>query len=187
MYGLTGQPEWNFFEHDWNTWLSPPPRDLPQEQAMQIATVGCKFGTATTNPDVVGVSNFATHSQDGKKVSSPKHPYGLKFAVRPQVKGVFNKLHGGKKFAGYMEFVDTLKAVPENVTLYDVYALDKPDGKLTLIGTLNLDGKLITSKFGDESLFFKHQDINEDFVTRPDLKSQVEPFKCPIPKSMLPF
>lgn len=178
MFGVNGQPEWNFFEHDFTTWIGAG-------ESTKLKVLSCKFATATKHIQNVGMSDIATFSENGQKVSSPKHPYGLRFAPKPAVKGVFNKLHGGKSFAGYDEYLETLKAVPANTVLYDVYALDAPDGKQILIGSLELDGKLITSKFGDEMLFFRHQKMEDDFKDRPELEAVTPVFKCPY--NYLPF
>ena len=103
------------------------------------------------------MSDLATFKETGAKVSSPKFPYSLRFSPKPTLKGVFPKINGGKKFAGYNEYMTTLKSIPANTSLFDVYAIDTPNGKQTLIGTLDLEGKVIHSKFGDEKLFFRHQ------------------------------
>ena len=66
------------------------------------------------------------------------------------------------EFKGYMAYPQQLMTVPANSTIYDVYALDKPvplGGTETLIGSLQLDGGLTTSNWGDKSMFFKHQNI----------------------------
>jgi len=52
MFGVGGQPEWNFFEHDWNTWV-------PRNDSPALVAIGCKFSTATKFIGNVGVSDFA--------------------------------------------------------------------------------------------------------------------------------
>jgi len=64
-----------------------------------------------------------------------------------------------------------LQNVPENSNLYNVYAYDKPEslgGVETKIGVLQLDGWLIESKWGDQSLFFRHQFEDEDLKIHPE-------------------
>ena len=59
-----------------------------------------------------------------------------------------------------MAYTQQLMTTPANSTIYDVYALDKPvplGGTETLIGSLQLDGSMTTSKWGDQNLFYKHQ------------------------------
>ena len=61
-------------------------------------------------------------------------------------------------------------SVPADATIYDVYAFDKPPplgGVETLIGSLKLNGSLTTSKWGDQNMFFKHQNIAEDVKLMP--------------------
>ena len=126
------------------------------------------------------MSDLAITGQNGESTSSPRTPFGLRFAPRPAVKGTFNRINGGKKFAGYLEFLDTLKAVPADSTLYDVYALDAPGGKQINIGTLELEGKLITSNFADDKLFFRHQKMEDDIKLRPELKAVTPVYSCPL-------
>lgn len=47
-------------------------------------------------------------------------------------------------------------------------------GRKILIGTLRLDSPLVTSKFGDESLFFRHQKMDEDLALHPEWRAFVE-------------
>lgn len=47
--------------------------------------------------------------------------------------------------------------MPDSSPLYKVWAYDNPKdqgGVKTLIGAINLKGKLFSSKWGDENLFF---------------------------------
>jgi len=58
-----------------------------------------------------------------------------------------------------MAYTSQLESVPADTVLYDVYGYDAPpelDGTEHLMGTLQLDGKLTKSKFGDQELFFRH-------------------------------
>ena len=53
--------------------------------------------------------------------------------------------------------MEDLVTVPESSKLYNVYGYDSPKdqgGNKTMIGTLKLNGKLVSSKWGDENLFF---------------------------------
>jgi len=112
---------------------------------------------------------------------------GLRFSPKPEIKGLYNKLHGGPDFVAYDEYMQTLGAVPSNSVLFDVYGVDSMGGKETLIGTLDLEGELVASAFGDQQLFFRHQKMDDDFKTRPELEKDAESFICPLsPKSWAP-
>ena len=85
-----------------------------------------------------------------------------------------------------MKYVGQLESVPADSKLYDIYALDKSDfvdGVESLIGTLQLDGGLTSSKWGDESLFFRHQKMDDDVKFHPEwvpyLPTYSQNGKCP--------
>jgi hypothetical protein len=74
-----------------------------------------------------------------------------------------------------MAFIGQLESmVPADTILYDVYGLDAPEsigGVEIFMGTLQLDGKLTRSKFGDEQLFFRHQLSSDDMALKPEWES----------------
>lgn len=93
-------------------------------------------------------------------------PSRLRFEPTTEMNGKFSKNLAGEN---HMVYLDQLKSIPENANLYNVYAYDGPKemgGKEALIGKLQLDGKLVTSKWGDENLFFRHQNVRDDFKLR---------------------
>ena len=85
-----------------------------------------------------------------------------------------------------MAYTSQLETVPADSTIYDVYALDKPvplGGVESLIGSLKMDGKFTTSKWGDKNMFFQHQIITDDINVRPDWRPFFAEYslggKCP--------
>jgi len=50
-------------------------------------------------------------------------------------------------------------------------------GTETMIGTLQLDGTLTRSKWGDEKLFFRHQLNDDDLKLKPEWEKYTP--KCP--------
>ena len=90
-----------------------------------------------------------------------------------------------------MNYLDQLKAVPANSTLYTVYGWSAPPqigGKRIEIGTLDLHGSLVTSKWGDEKLFFRHQKVDTDLKFQPGWKPYYASYKlggkCPYEKML---
>ena len=91
-------------------------------------------------------------------------------------------MHG----VGPMAYLDDLTNVPANSHLYSVYGLDGPTetgGTEHFIGTLQLDGSLHTSRYGDKHLFFRHQRMDDDLEIIPEWAPYVPKFslkgKCP--------
>ena len=110
-------------------------------------------------------------------------PFSLRFEPHSDVKHLFPKDLGSNP---YMHYVDQLKSVPANSRLYKIYAMDTSKlggGKETLIGTLQLEGGLTSSKWGDESLFFRHQKMNDDIKYNPEWEKYLPKYslggKCP--------
>lgn len=84
-----------------------------------------------------------------------------------------------------MAYLDQLVSVPEDSTLYKVYARDQPvelGGSETYIGDLVLEGGLVKSKWADEKLFFRHQKMDDDLKEHQDWDQYEEKYKkwkCP--------
>lgn len=184
MYGLDGQPdEWNFFQHTFTN------NALAWSNDFQVMALANHFKRwATDIIQAVGCSNMAVRTQDGSFEKDAKFPFSMTFVPDDELKAHFpNKLVNNNKM-GYM---DQLKAIPANHKLYKVMALDKPKqmgGKLSYIGDLVLDGKMTSSKWGDENLFFRHQKMDDDLEIHPEWKPYV-PLeslwgKCPYKQMM---
>jgi hypothetical protein len=90
-----------------------------------------------------------------------------------------------------MNYLDQLKAVPANANLYTVYGWTAPPqigGKRVQIGSLTLQGKMVTSKWGDEKMFIRHQKMDEDLHYQPSWKPYYASYKldgkCPYEKML---
>jgi len=161
MYGVNGTPgDWNFFSKDFTTFISGP-------EGAALTALGAKFAAATDYIQEVGLSEMASMGQDGVKEATEVFPYNLRFEPASDVHSLFPSSAPSDPMA----YVSQLQTVPENSTLYNVYALDKPTelgGTETLIGALVLDGTFTSSKWGDQNLFFRHQFENDDIKSHPD-------------------
>lgn len=70
-----------------------------------------------------------------------------------------------------MAYLDDIKSIPEDSTLFDVYGETGPSqngGTEELIGTLKLDGVFVNSKWGDENLFFRHGNMEDDIELKKE-------------------
>lgn len=161
MYGVNGTPnDWNFFSKDFNTFIARP-------EGTKLLALGAKFATATDYIQEVGLSEMASIDEAGTTESDVVYPYKLRFQPASDVHSLFPT----DAPSDPMAYVDQLQTVPENSTLYEVYALDKPTqlgGKESLIGSLVLDGKFTSSKWGDQNLFFRHQFEDKDIKGHED-------------------
>ena len=79
------------------------------------------------------------------------------------------------------QLLKQLSGIPVGSELYEVVAHASPDdklaGKTTRIGTLSTTGSCHQSLFGDLSLFFRHQRMEEDFAATPEWIAQMAGLK----------
>ena len=162
LWSVNGTPgDWNFFLKDvFNHIVAPT--------GLALEALADKFATYTDQSQEVGSSVFSRSGQDGKTVSPNGGVFPWKLRFHPHV-SVQNLIPNELQGTDYMAYVHQLEtSVPADATIYDVYAYDKPPplgGVETMIGSLKLNGSLTTSKWGDQNLFFKHQNIAEDLAT----------------------
>ena len=74
-------------------------------------------------------------------------------------------------------FTDQLQTIAAGTKLFSVFAQAEPNSDKVHIGDLILTSEITKSKYGDETLFFKHQNMNEDVALRPDWKDALDPTK----------
>jgi len=155
MYSVDGQESWNFFKNDFSN-------HIPDISFGKKATLGVKFATATRNIRQVGISDWGKYGENGAETQNPSFPYRLRFHP-----------------TGDISFPDTyvrpntedLVTIPSGSVLYQVFALDAPEklgGGEKRIADLVLTSEVVTSKWGDQHLFIRHQDMAEDLRLRPE-------------------
>ena len=155
MYGVNGADSWNFFKMDFSNHIG-------SAQGVALTLVAKKFETATPFVQYVGLSDIASYTQDGTLTTTPKFPFQLSFepVMREKFSDDFDQ-----------DFQQQLASIPAGSHLYKVHAMAEPDSPKVHIGDLTITSELVSSYFGDRYLFFKHQDIQEDIVFRPEWKS----------------
>ena len=181
MYGVNGQPgEWNFFAHEFQNHIKPA-------EGAALQAVAYKFSSATDWIQEVGLSDWAKFGQNGQENSSPVFPWRIDFAPNPTVASQFSN----SQPSNAMNYLDQLKSVPANSVLYTVYGWTAPPqigGKKVEIGSLQLQGNLVTSKWGDEKMFFRHQKMDADLRYQPGWKPYYASYKlngkCPYEKML---
>jgi len=149
MYGVEGQESWNFFKNDFTNHIAAA-------FSPALVALSVKFSSATKYISSVALSDWSFYGEDGEAVASPVFPYMLRF--RPTGEISFPDSYHGL-------FTDDLVSIPKGSTLYEVWAMDQPaevGGKEAHIANLVLDSQVTTSKWGDQHLFFKHQDMWDD-------------------------
>jgi len=153
MFSVGGQESWNFFKNDFSNHI--PGISLSRQP------LAAKFATATRNIRQVGISDWGRFGENGVEIKDPNFPYRLRFHPTGNIRFPDNYVR---------PVTEDLVTIPSGSVLYQVYALDVPEelgGKETRIADLVLTSKMVTSKWGDQHLFFRHQDMAEDLRLRP--------------------
>lgn len=146
---------YNFFEKRLSNHIPGYPQGVKEKVLIK------KFSQASTCVTMVGLSDICRYDNDGVPVGTPKFPFELtmdsriiKFPTTPVMQD---------------QLQEQLAAIPSGTKLYEIgYYPDPKSSKEsgtepTVLGTMVTDGPCVNSKFGDESLFFRHQLVEEDF------------------------
>merc|ERR1712098_682542 len=72
MFGVDGQPSWNFFANDFTN-------HIPAAQDQALVLLADKFATATPYVQQVGLSDWGEKGQDGMPEANVVFPYMLRF------------------------------------------------------------------------------------------------------------
>ena len=158
LYTLTGQgDDHNLFANEMSQYV------LPETDSLASTIL---FSLVTSKPTRLMVDDMAEVMQDGTRVSSPKAPTQIYFVPTNEVRDRFS--------SAAHDFRDDLVELPAGTTVYDVYATDRAirtswfpwvtrryqrerRDSAVRIGSLTLTSPFITSQFGDNGVFFKHQ------------------------------
>lgn len=153
---------------------------IPKPESFLTLFLGKQFGRVTKNTERVGLSDISTFKQDGEKIDDPQFPFQLRLQPNSNLTERFDSFIASDD--SDMNLMDQLETIESGTKLYDVYALESPDDtKEIKIAQLFSDSEMITSRAGDEFLFFQHQKIEDDFHLRPDFDElqDREISKCP--------
>lgn len=75
------------------------------------------------------------------------------------------------------KFLSFLEAIEPTATIFEIYASSSPaeDAASIRVGEIKLTGtSFARSKFGDQSLFFRHQYMEEDFERKPSWLAAID-------------
>jgi len=150
MYSLDGQTcaDKNFFAHDWSN-------HVHATDSFGLKLVAAKFWQASYCPAMVGLSDLAS-SRGGQG----SFPWRLSFHALIDV---------DCPCTDYNQCLANFAKVTVGTKIFEVRAFADPkDTSPQLIGHIELTDPLVTSKFGDEKLFFSHQHMEDDFIIHPE-------------------
>ena len=112
---------------------------------------------------MVGLTDMAATAANGKAAEKAVAPFHVEF-VPTEALRTPSPAYSQDKFLSFLE------AIPSNATIFEIYASSSPaeDAASIRVGEIKLTGTpFARSKFGDQSLFFRHQYMEEDFERTP--------------------
>jgi len=153
LYNLEGQESRDFFAHTQTN-------HLPQPASIGTKTLAKKFMQASNCATMVGLSDAAKYNTAGEEADTPLFPYNLQW--EPQ-------LHQPDEKVSVDDQLSLMEGIPKGSVLYSAVAYASPDDtEGTHLGDLVTTSECTRSMFGDTSLFFRHQRIEEDLVYHPE-------------------
>jgi len=159
MYSLEGQTVANFFAHD----LTNHVPDISNSAPFALQQLKKVFHKASDWPTMLGLSDFASFTENGDPVSSPRFPFRLVFHPTLQYHTMFPNTTDEDLPSQLSE-----NMLPNSIVFY-IYAQDTSTStSLQEIGYLYLSSETTSSKFADESMYLQHVRMEDDFAIRPD-------------------
>jgi len=155
MYSLDGQEGDNFFANEFFT-------SIKATESGALKVLAAAFRTATEDPTKVDVAYLATLNQDGSAFSEPVAPERLVMVPN-------RKLVTGRSKPRVPNFEssedkkplgDDLATIDPGTTLYEVYGIRAGSESRIHIGHIATSSAMLSSPFGDQKLFFRHQRFN---------------------------
>jgi hypothetical protein len=160
MRHFAGQNSWNFFKHDW----SNHPPDFGVFAPPQLIALKVKFSTGSAWPFKMGLAEIARFDQQGAIEPQPSFPY--RWVLHPNNRIRTATPDGFRPGTPWTtQICRVVNKVDENI--FSVWAEDQPGSELVKIGDFVTAGVATTSKFGDVSLFFRHNRMEDDFRYNP--------------------
>lgn len=187
MYSINGQRDkhdgqvidnedvGNFFANEFSNHIPDHNPKSPRNTPVKI--LSGEFAKVSSPPTMVGLSDVGKYTVDGKEELDLNFPCALFFKPNPMLTAKFN---GTSPLTPLNDYLSTINP---GTMLYEVLAIESPTAEKVLIGKVTTKSELISSEYGDKELFFQHQDINEDFVLRPEWNNtNVRKNFCPFSK-----
>jgi len=168
MWSLLGQDTESFFDHCFSNHIDAPTDDkmsTPQKILLK------KFKGYDSKPNMVGLSDFAAYTQDGKKEETVVAPMALYWQANPALQ---SKCKNVKSFTKNPLLYGCLEDLTANTELFKIYAVSRPYtvaelGKINGQGVLQEIGHFVLtsdgmkpSEFADDRVHFKHVYWSDD-------------------------
>ncbi len=153
MHSVDGQTGHNFFAQTFSNILPPAiafPKRLLSSGFERSAVL---FGAKDPNPGRLTLEHLAATLPDGNhRIPAPNAPYQLLFKPSAQAWALMQDASAAD------DFRIKLAGLPVGHAVYDIYTLAEgdPAENAKFLGQLLLAAPLVSSRYGDGKLFFRH-------------------------------
>lgn len=157
MHSVDGQTGHNFFAQTFSNIL-PPAIALPKRLLSSgFERSAVEFGAKDTNPGRLTLEHLAGTLPDGHRIPAPNAPHQLLFKPTAQARALMQDASARD------DFRLKLAGLPVGQAVYDIYTLAEGEAteNASLLGQLLLAAPLVSSRYGDEKLFFRHNMAKE--------------------------
>ena len=152
MHAVDAQAGHDFFAQTFSNVLPPAQTLATRLLASAFERSAVEFGAKDSNPGRLTLEHLTRVHTDGRRVASPRTPYQLLFKATGQARTLMRDATADD------DFRTRLAALPVGQAVYDVFAVS--DGEApeaaSLVGQLMLTSSVVSSRYGDEKLYFQH-------------------------------
>eukprot|EP01064_Diplonema_japonicum_P018392 TRINITY_DN2707_c0_g6_i1.p1 TRINITY_DN2707_c0_g6~~TRINITY_DN2707_c0_g6_i1.p1 ORF type:complete len:352 (+),score=67.46 TRINITY_DN2707_c0_g6_i1:54-1058(+) len=159
MKDLNGVQTGNFF-------ATPLRNHIHKTENFLFKMIEQKFAYFSPHARMLGLSEFGTATVDGKPVEKKDvvFPFCLLFEPNPELA----EKPEWKNLNWDYPMEELFPHVPAGTMLYTISAFAEPGAPAKKIGVIKSTTPIISSKYGDEKLFFKHIRMDADLELRPE-------------------
>ena len=152
MNSVDGQDGHDFFATDFSNILPPARSFATKTLDRAFRGVAEDFGAKDPNPGRLTLDHLAGVLPNGERVSAPVTPYQL--VLRPTA--LARTLMPDATASDDLRV--RLAALPVGEAIYEIYALDAGESATNAkpLGKLVLTSPVVSSRYGDETLYFQH-------------------------------
>ena len=152
MHSVDAQDGHDFFAQIFSNVLPPAHAFGKRVLAAAFERSAVEIGAKDTNPGRLTLEHLTSVRTVGQRITAPRTPYQLLFKPTRQTRALMRNATADD------DFRTRLAALPVGQAVYDVFAVahgDSPEAA-TLVGQLVLTSAVVSSRYGDEKLFFRH-------------------------------
>ncbi len=150
MFSIDGQgKDFDFFSNQFTNLIEKP-------RGIGTNLIGAIFKKATPFPNFLDLVDFGRFDRSGKLEDHQKSPRVVQWVPTFGVRKI------ARSNTPTVDFRTDLAKVPSGTILYDAIAIDKSGAPIGKVGHLVTRSEIIAASYGDQKLFFKHEEATVD-------------------------